>query len=617
MSYRYSSYSTRRRPGFWSVIFTGAVAVLLLWLAAGFIGYLVDQNNYQAGFQAYQAADCVTAVGYFDRVLAGRRPVDFHGYEEVAETTKAECQAYQAGLDNQNNNVYGAALLNYANFARDRGDSPLMAAVRSNTAALFAQAPVSELAEEAICRRLDELSQAGLIPDEPTYLPPLYVACGQVLAESASIRAAYDLYVAFLTTFPDHALAKEAEVGLLANRVSCSKVDELRQNPAIGGRPDFLPYLYFSCAEWRQEKNEPDEALALLTRFLTEYPAHALAGQVEAVVWENPAACQEIESFKMEEALAGRPDFLPTLYSRCAETAASAQTSFDLYVALLNEYPDHDLAATAEAGLLDLAMTCDKVPTLKQNRAIAERPGFLPDLYDTCAQRYLASGDTLAALDTYKTYLAEYPDDERAREALEAFITDPVVCWDPDILAGLELSEEPDFFPNLYYNCGRQFAEDLLYASAITMYERFLQEYPDHARAEEVQAALAQALIENARQMGAGEIAPPSYSGWAAGGTTVVVIQNDSPESLRIVFSGPESRIETLEACETCTTYFIAPMFCPEQGPTGRYTLAPGYYDVLVESISDSGTTPWTGEWELVDGDEYYSCFIIVTSFGP
>jgi hypothetical protein len=84
------------------------------------------------------------------------------------------------------------------------------------------------------------------------------------------------------------------------------------------------------------------------------------------------------------------------------------------------------------------------------------------------------------------------------------------------------------------------------------------------------------------------------------------------------VFSGPESRIEKLDACSSCIKYYgNGPTYCPEKGPVGRYTLTPGNYEVLVESISDKGITPWVGDWVLQSGNEYSNCFFIVTSSSP
>jgi hypothetical protein len=150
------------------------------------------------------------------------------------------------------------------------------------------------------------------------------------------------------------------------------------------------------------------------------------------------------------------------------------------------------------------------------------------------------------------------------------------------------------------------------------MYENFLVEYPDHSLASDVEAALARSIVAQAKAAGAGEIPAPEFSGSTGSEFTEVVIQNDSPERLRIVFSGPDSRVEDLEACSSCQKYFgIGPTFCPEQGPIGRYTLKPGQYEIVVESVSDTGVTPWIGDWGLLSGDEYSSCFFIVTTLGP
>jgi tetratricopeptide (TPR) repeat protein len=173
--------------------------------------------------------------------------------------------------------------------------------------------------------------------------------------------------------------------------------------------------------------------------------------------------------------------------------------------------------------------------------------------------------------------------------------------------------------PKLLYGCGQTYEEEKDYSSAIKMYENFLSEYPSHSLAPLVKESLARVIVTDARASGAGTIPAPERSGSTSSGTTVVVIQNDSPEHLRIVFSGPDARIEELEACSTCKTYssFFTPSYCPEKGPVGRYTLSPGQYAVVVQSISDVGVTPWTGDWTLLSGDEYQSCFFITVTSIP
>jgi hypothetical protein len=99
-------------------------------------------------------------------------------------------------------------------------------------------------------------------------------------------------------------------------------------------------------------------------------------------------------------------------------------------------------------------------------------------------------------------------------------------------------------------------------------------------------------------------------------GPAVVVIQNDSREEISLVFSGPEARFESLAVCEDCDDYVgTGPEFCPELGPIGTYEVPAGTYEVVVKSISDEGIIPFTGTWDLAAGEEYYSCFFLITDF--
>jgi hypothetical protein len=149
------------------------------------------------------------------------------------------------------------------------------------------------------------------------------------------------------------------------------------------------------------------------------------------------------------------------------------------------------------------------------------------------------------------------------------------------------------------------------------MYELFRAEYPDHRLAPEVEAALARSVVENAKQSNAGTIPEPQPSGWVQGASAIVVVQNDSPERLRITFQGPEVRVEELAACSACEKHMIVkPLSCPQKGPIGRYTLQPGAYDVVAEAISDRSVSPFAGNWTLNRGQQYSSCFYIVVTLG-
>jgi hypothetical protein len=163
--------------------------------------------------------------------------------------------------------------------------------------------------------------------------------------------------------------------------------------------------------------------------------------------------------------------------------------------------------------------------------------------------------------------------------------------------------------------CGQAHEDNNDPTSALELYQLLLADYPDHPLTEETTAALARASVAEAKAAGAGNIPAPQSVGGSGSGPAVVVIQNDSPEKLSIIFSGPEARIEELEPCASCTNYTgDGPEACPEQGPIGSYELPEGDYEVVVKSISDEGVTPFTGQWSLATGDEYYSCFFLVTT---
>lgn len=180
------------------------------------------------------------------------------------------------------------------------------------------------------------------------------------------------------------------------------------------------------------------------------------------------------------------------------------------------------------------------------------------------------------------------------------------------------IPQKNQILPELLFECGKTYEGIGYYNQAMDVYDRFIRMYPDHQLSSVVEDALARSIIADARATGAGLIPAPEKSGSTGTSSTVVIIQNDSPERMRIVFSGPDSRIEDLAACSACQTFYgNGPLYCPEKGPIGRYTLPPGNYDVVVQSVSDNSVTPWSGTWELISGDEYYSCFFITETIGP
>lgn len=190
------------------------------------------------------------------------------------------------------------------------------------------------------------------------------------------------------------------------------------------------------------------------------------------------------------------------------------------------------------------------------------------------------------------------------------------LCKQIDQFVTNDLVPQPDTnLPPVYFACGQLYEKSGIYPFGIDYYEKFLSAYPGHTLVPEVKSALLRAIVARAKLGGGGSLPTPERSGTTEDGLTLVIIRNESPESLRIVFSGIEDRIEELEACSTCTTFISNPSFCPGAGPVGRYTLKPGQYFVVVESTSSPSTSPWSGDWVLEGGAEYTNCFFIIKTY--
>lgn len=230
-------------------------------------------------------------------------------------------------------------------------------------------------------------------------------------------------------------------------------------------------------------------------------------------------------------------------------------------------------------------------------------------------------------------YLLELDEPEAAFEhlagILENFPNHPVadqlrksITWETSFCSLTQQMSESSLFnkdmnnlAKIFLDCAENYTNQNEFALAADIYTAFLVTFPEHPDVENVNLLLPDLLIKAARASGSGTIERPNETGWAPEGIARVVIQNDSPHDLRIVFSGPDSRIENLPACETCMDYYaVGPIYCPEQGPIGTYDLTPGEFEVLVETRNEENVTPFTGTWAFPGGKSFYTCFFIVTT---
>jgi tetratricopeptide (TPR) repeat protein len=383
----------------------------------------------------------------------------------------------------------------------------------------------------------------------------------------------------------------------------------------------------FQQAVDKQQAGEMSGALLAYLNFMDQFKGSILANTAHNRITSllasgDPSALASQETCGRIDSLLGEPLFsqpeanLPPFYFACGrayDTAKDGRKSLAMYEALLLQYPNHLLASEAEKSVLANPLACDRSDSFRDS-VIAQRTDFMPSLYYNCGQSYDGAHSPEKSFIMYRALLTEYPDHMLAAQAVGVFITNPIACTESESIKNSIIARRNDLIPSLYYHCGQTYEQHKDWEKAKTMYEGFLAGYPGHILAVDVEAGLARSIVALAQDSSAGSIPEPEVSGSTGSAQTEVIIQNYSPERIRIVFSGPDSRVEELEACPTCGKYSLfGPAYCPEGGPVGHYTLTPGQYEVVVESLSATETTPWTGNWSLVSGDQYSSCFVIVT----
>jgi tetratricopeptide (TPR) repeat protein len=256
-------------------------------------GYFRNQRNYMIGHQAWQQADCTTAIAAYDKVI--NRDV-FNGirwFVSEAEGEHAQCRQFQYALEAERSGNLVEALYSYNAFVNVNPTSPLNEAVRQRATALFETADITALAAKTTCASPGEFLANGLVPQPEVSMPILYHACGRLYTADESPYLAFAMYEALLAEYADHALAKEAEAALLTNPATCEKIAELEQ-PPISVRAGFLPSAYLACGR-QFEDAQPSEAVVLYERFLADFPNDpraetAQAGLARAMVAEARSA---------------------------------------------------------------------------------------------------------------------------------------------------------------------------------------------------------------------------------------------------------------------------------------------------------------------------------------
>lgn len=271
------------------------------------------------------------------------------------------------------------------------------------------------------------------------------------------------------------------------------------------------------------------------------------------------------------------------------------------------------LVLTTLPSALATYETCQQVDEIGVTAFFESNPNAIPEFLFGCGRAYDSNNHQSQAFDTYVGALADYPDSAVAVQIEQILLESNLSCGRSEILIGNDvIAARESFMGKLYLACGKTYEDAKDYENALRVYREFMGRFEEHPQLEDVRDGLARSLFQYALSLGAPEIPEPGRSGSTKSGQTVVVIQNDSPESMRISFSGPDTLIEDLGSCIGCRVFrMVDEPYCQELGPVGTYTLAPGTYNVVVEATSDDDVIPFVGTWVLEDGAEYSHCFYI------
>jgi len=246
------------------------VTITIALLGPVAIQYLLDLYNFNQGHQAYQRADCTTAIKHFDPMLKGWRAIDMEQKRAVAQQAQQECLAFQVAVDQQKAGNFSVALLTYNNFINDYSNSILVEASRQQVESIFETVPPFEIASYESCNSIGNLLKNSLIPSPDQNLPRFHLACGQVYQTEHLYLEALDQFNQAKT------LTKEPEIIASAKQGYNKAVGSLSQDTgsqgqsiisaarstACGGKPAKSPAVGLG-------KSESGKALACNESVLT------------------------------------------------------------------------------------------------------------------------------------------------------------------------------------------------------------------------------------------------------------------------------------------------------------------------------------------------------------
>lgn len=273
-------------------------------IAFGSMGtrYLSRHEIYVEGMDTYAQTDCEVAITIFDSIIDGAEFYDVDSLSSQAQGKKDECLLYLEGVEAQEEEAYGLAIVTYTELLLKYTDSLLDVSIHNQVEDIYRQDGLYAIVDTLVCDNVDSVVQAGLIfseggdpEDDEAYF---YFMCGTHYEISDMPESALHPYRVILTNYTDHPFSVDAQAALLQIPNSCNETQSFQMNATIAGLPDFMPFLYWVCGQSNQDMTEFGRAIEYYNEISAHYPEHYLASEVEIAV-ENAKA----ESIALQESL--------------------------------------------------------------------------------------------------------------------------------------------------------------------------------------------------------------------------------------------------------------------------------------------------------------------------
>jgi len=450
------------------------------------------------------------------------------------------------------------------------------------------------------------------------------------------------LFILAIRHFTYLSIKNSYEKGDLAYQQQNCKLANNYFNEVISNQKIFVISNYSELARTKQslcnqylniEQNYNDanfpNSLYLSSIFLSQHPELSFAQTIkdrfivafynnETSMFVNNDTCRIIQKLRENEIIPNDEEIISEFYFECGSYLKSRnkdEESFNFFLFIISNFPNSQYSAASIEELSANISSCTNYEKL-QNSILSEDPKFIPNLFLECGKRFDDYKDYSTSFEMYSNLIINYPNSNLVSYAIKELLDNPFSCEEYEILFESSLSNRSDFIPLILFQCGQKLESENKIEDAESMYQTFLDNYPNHKIAANVTELYADLVIKNAKERGLEILDSPTVDGKSKNTNSQVIIRNDSPHPIRIVFKGPKTIVDIINKCETCKVYYgslglLGPS-CPSNIPKGEYFLPPGNYEVIMEFYTEEDMKPYKGNWQLSTGVKYDDCYFVV-----